>query len=68
MKGKIAFIPGEHKIEFHEYDVPGPPAGGLLAEVTQSNVAVPKSTCGGASSAGATTSRPGMRWPGGFTP
>ena len=31
MKGKIAFIPGEHKIEFHEYDVPGPPAGGLLS-------------------------------------
>src|ERR1700688_1058497 len=38
MKGKIAFIPGEHKIEFREYDVPAPPAGGLIAEVTQTNV------------------------------
>jgi D-arabinose 1-dehydrogenase-like Zn-dependent alcohol dehydrogenase len=38
MKGKVGFIPGEHKIEFHEYEVPGPPPGGLLAEVTQTNV------------------------------
>ncbi|MGO9266512.1 MAG: zinc-binding dehydrogenase [Candidatus Binataceae bacterium] len=38
MKGKIAFIPAAHKIDFHEYDVPAPPAGGLIAEVTQSNV------------------------------
>src|SRR5258706_3074810 len=38
MKGKIAFIPGEHKIEFHEYEVPAPPPGGLIAEVTQTNV------------------------------
>ena len=38
MKGKVAFIPGEHKIEFHEFDVPAPPPGGLIAEVTQTNV------------------------------
>ena len=38
MKGKVGFIPGAHKIEFHEYDVPEPPAGGLIAEVTQTNV------------------------------
>jgi D-arabinose 1-dehydrogenase-like Zn-dependent alcohol dehydrogenase len=38
MKGRIAFIPAAHKIDFHEYDVPAPPAGGLVAEVTQSNV------------------------------
>ena len=38
MKGKICFIPAARKIEFHEYDVPSPPAGGLIAEVTQTNV------------------------------
>ncbi len=38
MKGKIAFLPAAHKIEFHEYDVPAPPAGGIVAEVTQTNV------------------------------
>jgi D-arabinose 1-dehydrogenase-like Zn-dependent alcohol dehydrogenase len=38
MKGRIAFIPVAHKIDFHEYDVPAPPAGGLVAEVTQTNV------------------------------
>ncbi|MGH7247613.1 MAG: alcohol dehydrogenase catalytic domain-containing protein, partial [Pseudomonadota bacterium] len=38
MKGKIAFIPAGHKIEFHEYDVPEPPAGGVIAAVTQTNV------------------------------
>ncbi len=38
MKGTIAFIPAAHQIEFHEYEVPAPPAGGLLAEVTQTNV------------------------------
>lgn len=38
MKGRIAFIPGAHKIEFHEYDVPAPAAGGLVAAVTQTNV------------------------------
>jgi D-arabinose 1-dehydrogenase-like Zn-dependent alcohol dehydrogenase len=38
MKGTVAFIPGEHKIEFHEFDVPAPPPGGLIAEVTQTNV------------------------------
>jgi D-arabinose 1-dehydrogenase-like Zn-dependent alcohol dehydrogenase len=38
MKGRIAYIPGEHKIEFHEYEVPAPPAGGLVAAVTQTNV------------------------------
>lgn len=27
-----------HKIDFHEYDVPAPPAGGVVAEVTQTNV------------------------------
>lgn len=38
MKGTIAFLPAAHKIEFHQYDVPPPPAGGLVAEVTQTNV------------------------------
>ncbi|MGH7864356.1 MAG: zinc-binding dehydrogenase [Candidatus Binataceae bacterium] len=38
MKGKVAFIPEAHKIEFHEYEVPDPPGGGLIAEVTQTNV------------------------------
>jgi D-arabinose 1-dehydrogenase-like Zn-dependent alcohol dehydrogenase len=38
MKGTIAFIPSAHQIEFHEYEVPTPPPGGLLAEVTQTNV------------------------------
>jgi len=38
MKGKVAYIPGAHKIEFHEYDVPAPVAGGAIAEVTQTNV------------------------------
>ncbi len=38
MKGKVAFIPAGHKIEFHEYEVPPPPAGGLVAAVTQTNV------------------------------
>lgn len=38
MKGTIAFIPAAHKIDFHEYEVPPPPAGGLVAEVTQTNV------------------------------
>ncbi len=38
MKGRIAFIPAAHKIDFHEYDVPAPPAGGVVAEVTQTNV------------------------------
>lgn len=39
MKGKVAFIPGAHKIEFHEFDVPATaPPGGLIAEVTQTNV------------------------------
>jgi D-arabinose 1-dehydrogenase-like Zn-dependent alcohol dehydrogenase len=38
MKGRIAFIPAAHKIDFHEYDVPAPPAGGIVAEVTQTNV------------------------------
>lgn len=38
MKGQIAFIPEAHKIEFHEYDVPDPLAGGVVAEVTQTNV------------------------------
>ncbi len=38
MKGRVAFIPTAHKIEFHEYDLPAAPAGGLLAAVTQTNV------------------------------
>jgi D-arabinose 1-dehydrogenase-like Zn-dependent alcohol dehydrogenase len=38
MKGRVAYIPAEHKIEFHEYDVPEPPAGGIVASVTQTNV------------------------------
>ncbi len=38
MKGRVAFIPTAHKIEFHEYDVPAPAAGGLVAAVTQTNV------------------------------
>jgi len=35
MKGRIAFIPAAHKIDFHEYDVPAPPTGGVVAKVTQ---------------------------------
>ena len=35
---RIAFIPAAHKIDFHEYDVPAPPAGGVVAQVTQTNV------------------------------
>ena len=38
MKGRVAFIPSAHKIEFHEYEVPAPAAGGLVAAVTQTNV------------------------------
>jgi D-arabinose 1-dehydrogenase-like Zn-dependent alcohol dehydrogenase len=38
MKGRVAFIPGPRKIEFHEYEVPAPAAGGLIASVTQTNV------------------------------
>jgi len=38
MKGRVGYIPSAHKIEFHEYDVPAPPAGGLIASVTQTNV------------------------------
>jgi D-arabinose 1-dehydrogenase-like Zn-dependent alcohol dehydrogenase len=38
MRGKIAFIPAAHKIEFLEYDVPDPPRGGAIAEITQTNV------------------------------
>ncbi len=38
MKGRIAFIPGAHKIEFHDYEVPTPAAGGIIASVTQTNV------------------------------
>ena len=38
MKGRVAFIPSAHKIEFREYDVPAPAAGGLVAAVTQTNV------------------------------
>jgi D-arabinose 1-dehydrogenase-like Zn-dependent alcohol dehydrogenase len=38
MKGSVAFIPSARTIEFHEYEVPPPPAGGLVAAVTQTNV------------------------------
>jgi D-arabinose 1-dehydrogenase-like Zn-dependent alcohol dehydrogenase len=38
MKGQVAYIPSAHKIEFHEYEVPSPPAGGIVAAVTQTNV------------------------------
>ena len=38
MKGTVAFIPQGHKIDFFQYDVPDPVAGGLVAEVTQTNV------------------------------
>lgn len=38
MKGKVAYIPAGHELEFHEYEVPAPPAGGLIALVTQTNV------------------------------
>jgi len=38
MKGKIAFIPEGHKIDFFEYEVPQPVPGGLIAQVTQTNV------------------------------
>ena len=38
MKGKIAFIPAARTITFHEYEVPAAPAGGAVAEITQTNV------------------------------
>ncbi len=38
MKGRVAFIPASHQIEFHEYEVPAAPAGGIVAAVTQTNV------------------------------
>ncbi|HKD66286.1 MAG TPA: zinc-binding dehydrogenase [Candidatus Binataceae bacterium] len=38
MKGKIAFIPRAHTLEFHQYEVPAPEPDGLVAEVTQTNV------------------------------
>src|SRR6201998_1948480 len=38
MKGTVAFIPQGHKIEFFQYDVPDPVPGGIVAEVTQTNV------------------------------
>jgi len=38
MKGRVAFIPAPHKIEFREYEVPAVVAGGLIATVTQTNV------------------------------
>ena len=38
MKGTIAFIPAAHKLDFFQYEVPDPPAGGLIAEITQTNV------------------------------
>ncbi len=38
MKGRVAYIPTAHKIEFHEYDVPAPAPGGIVAAVTQTNV------------------------------
>jgi len=38
MKGTVAFIPEGHKIEFFQYEVPPPQPGGLIAEITQTNV------------------------------
>ncbi|MGO9606530.1 MAG: alcohol dehydrogenase catalytic domain-containing protein, partial [Candidatus Binataceae bacterium] len=38
MKGTIGFIPEGHKIDFFEYQVPEPVPGGLIAQVTQTNV------------------------------
>ncbi len=38
MRGKVAYIPSAHQIEFYEYEVPPPPSGGIVAEVTQTNV------------------------------
>ncbi len=38
MKGKIAFMPGAHTLEFHEYEAPEPGPGWTLLDVTQSNV------------------------------
>jgi D-arabinose 1-dehydrogenase-like Zn-dependent alcohol dehydrogenase len=38
MKGTVAFFPESRKVEFFQYDVPDPVPGGLIAEVTQTNV------------------------------
>jgi D-arabinose 1-dehydrogenase-like Zn-dependent alcohol dehydrogenase len=38
MKGKIAFMPAAHTLEFHEYEVPAVEPGWTLLDVTQSNV------------------------------
>jgi D-arabinose 1-dehydrogenase-like Zn-dependent alcohol dehydrogenase len=38
MKGKIAFMPAAHTLEFHEYEVPQVEPGWTLLDVTQSNV------------------------------
>ncbi len=38
MKGTIAFIPEGHKIDFLEFEVPPPLPGGLIAQITQTNV------------------------------
>jgi D-arabinose 1-dehydrogenase-like Zn-dependent alcohol dehydrogenase len=38
MKGRVAYIPQAHQIEFHEYEVPAPAAGAVVASVTQTNV------------------------------
>jgi len=38
MKGKIAFMPAAHTLEFHEYEVSQVQPGWTLLEVTQSNV------------------------------
>jgi D-arabinose 1-dehydrogenase-like Zn-dependent alcohol dehydrogenase len=38
MRGKIAFMPAAHILEFHEYEVPEPGPGWTLLDVTQSNV------------------------------
>ena len=38
MKGKIAFMPAAHTLEFHEYEVPPVEPGWMLLDVTQSNV------------------------------
>ena len=61
MKGRIAFVPAAQKIDFHESDVPAPPAGGVVGEVTQTNVCGSECTSGAASSAGATERCPAMK-------
>jgi threonine dehydrogenase-like Zn-dependent dehydrogenase len=64
MKGRIAFIPAAHKIDFHEYNVPAPPTGRVVAEVTQTNVCGSEVHIWPTSSAGTMERCPAMRWSG----